>query len=199
MKAVNTQWTLTYDDTKLEYDPAYNMVDGMQTICPSAASDLMFNEIEGGLKGTFSKLNLITFDEGADLVSVTFKVIGTGVADVYLNVEYFTLAYTDLDGAVHNASIIDYGEIKDISAVPGFENAAISLATEINGSRIMGDVDGDGEVTIADATMIMKYIVSVETLNASQERVADVDGDGIVTIKDATNIQKYIVGMIDEF
>ena len=55
---------------------------------------------------------------------------------------------------------------------------------------ILGDVDGDGDVTVADATVIQRYVIKTDTI-AFDEKVADVDGDRIVTIVDATFIQRY--------
>ena len=60
----------------------------------------------------------------------------------------------------------------------------------------MGDVDGDGEVTVMDATLVQKYIVNLETLTDSQLKVADVNGDGEVSVLDATEIQKIVVNLV---
>ncbi len=57
------------------------------------------------------------------------------------------------------------------------------------------DVDGDGFVTIKDATFVQSYIgklISESELNMS---TANVDDDNLVTIKDATKIQ-MIVGKL---
>ena len=59
---------------------------------------------------------------------------------------------------------------------------------------LLGDVDGDGEVTIIDATYIQRVLADlpVQAYNAA---AADTDRDGEVTILDATNIQRYIAGL----
>lgn len=69
------------------------------------------------------------------------------------------------------------------------------------GETILGDVDGDGKLTVTDATYIQRYIVRLLndgddlgnglTFNLS---VADYDGDGIVSVNDATRIQLYLAG-----
>ena len=61
-------------------------------------------------------------------------------------------------------------------------------------SFILGDVDGDGEVTILDATFIQRYLASlyVESFNND---AADTDGDGEITILDATFIQRWLAGL----
>lgn len=59
---------------------------------------------------------------------------------------------------------------------------------------IYGDVDGDGSVTITDATIVQKASIGLVDLNEDQIKCADVTGDGRVSISDVTLIQKYIAG-----
>ena len=60
------------------------------------------------------------------------------------------------------------------------------------GSYLRGDADGDGEVTIADATVIQRTLANIPTPYIDK-KAADVDGDGM-NITDATNIQRYLAG-----
>ncbi len=62
-----------------------------------------------------------------------------------------------------------------------------------------GDVDGEGEITVKDATMIQKHIASIIDFDKEQKVIADVDGDKNVTVKDVTMIQKRCAGIIDTF
>lgn len=64
---------------------------------------------------------------------------------------------------------------------------------------LLGDVNGDGEITIVDATILQKYIVDQITLDDETLNVADVNKDGAVTVVDATLIQKFVVKLITEF
>ena len=59
---------------------------------------------------------------------------------------------------------------------------------------VLGDVDGDGEVTIIDATAIQRHLASIPTF-AYNEATADTDGDGEVTIIDATYIQRWLASL----
>ena len=68
--------------------------------------------------------------------------------------------------------------------------------SEYTPSAKIGDVDGDGEVTVMDATLVQKYIASLETLTDSQLNVADVNGDGEISVLDATQIQKIVVNHV---
>lgn len=63
---------------------------------------------------------------------------------------------------------------------------------EIKIPEIMADVDGDGTITIKDATAIQKALANILPLIKEQKPFADADGDGTITIKDATAIQKSL-------
>ena len=64
---------------------------------------------------------------------------------------------------------------------------------------IPGDVNGDGDVTIDDATLVQKYSADLEVLSPEQLAAADVNRDGVVNVVDATMIQKYVAEIIDHF
>lgn len=64
--------------------------------------------------------------------------------------------------------------------------------------QIIGDVNGDGSITVLDATTLQKYISGLVTLSDEQLALADTNGDGSVTVLDATAIQKYIAGLVTE-
>ena len=53
---------------------------------------------------------------------------------------------------------------------------------------LIGDVDGDGELTGQDSNMITRYLARFQTLDAAQKSRADFDGDGEITSYDATMI-----------
>ena len=55
-----------------------------------------------------------------------------------------------------------------------------------------GDVDGDGDVTIDDATLIQKAAIELVSFTNLQMQLADVNGDGRVSILDVTCVQKYL-------
>ena len=65
--------------------------------------------------------------------------------------------------------------------------------SETPSGAILGDADGDGDVTILDATCIQRALVG--SISDVDSAAADVDGDGDVTILDATFIQRYLVGV----
>ena len=60
---------------------------------------------------------------------------------------------------------------------------------------IRGDVDGDGEVEIRDATWIQRHVAEIDIPFEITKKPADVDGDGEITVMDATAIQYYLAHM----
>lgn len=62
------------------------------------------------------------------------------------------------------------------------------------GVQLLGDADGDGEVSILDATAIQRKDVLL-SVAYFDDAAADVDGDGDVTILDATFIQRFLAGL----
>ena len=66
-------------------------------------------------------------------------------------------------------------------------------------SRIKGDVDLDGEVTILDATVIQRVLAGmIEDADGLILRYGDIDGGGL-SIMDVTFIQRYLAQMNDGY
>lgn len=59
---------------------------------------------------------------------------------------------------------------------------------------LLGDVDGDREVTVTDVTGVVNIILGIPMTNAN-EKAADVSGDGEVTVTDATGVVNIILGI----
>ncbi|MBR5948051.1 MAG: choice-of-anchor J domain-containing protein [Clostridia bacterium] len=65
--------------------------------------------------------------------------------------------------------------------------------------ELIGDVDGDGEVTAADALLAMRHAMGLEELSEEQLARADADGDGEVTMFDCLLIQRRAMEIISAF
>ena len=57
---------------------------------------------------------------------------------------------------------------------------------------LYGDVDGDGKITICDATLIQRDKAKLMQLSTFQQELADVDSDSEVSVLDTTYIQMYL-------
>ena len=69
------------------------------------------------------------------------------------------------------------------------------LVIDAYGPYILGDSDGDGEVTILDATSIQRRLASLPLTRGFCRGAANVDKDGEVSILDATGIQRYLASL----
>lgn len=64
-----------------------------------------------------------------------------------------------------------------------------------SGVTYVGDIDGDGEITLKDHTAVKKHIIGIGAM--ADASLADVNGDGMISLKDTLLIKKAILGMID--
>lgn len=73
------------------------------------------------------------------------------------------------------------------------------LIDEILEVRLMGDVDVSGKVDTADAAVLLRGSVELETLTKEQELIADVNQDGSCSLDDAAKILQYVSEKIESF
>ena len=59
----------------------------------------------------------------------------------------------------------------------------------------IGDLDGNGKISAADARLALRASVGLETLNSAQKKAADIDGNGVITAADARLILRASVGL----
>lgn len=192
MKLINSQWTLTYDNSKLELDTS-----DPDTLMPNVSNFTPNVYSSSEVRGNFTNINLQNFSKGKDFVVANFKVKGSGVANVYLNVNILGIAYTENYESVETY-LVDEGVVKDVTKQPGFESETYTAVTSISSdSAVWGDVNLDGKLSIMDATVIQRYLSTDRTVKLSdlQLQIADTNGDGKVTIMDATVIQRRLAGV----
>lgn len=102
------------------------------------------------------------------------------------------------------ASVNKFGIVTAVSA------GTTKIKAEINGKaaectvtvtkadpsgRLLGDVNNDGVITLADATSIQKYLAQYLVFTSADLAVADVNSDGKCDIQDATIIMKFAAQM----
>ncbi len=64
---------------------------------------------------------------------------------------------------------------------------------------IYGDANCDCEVTAADAALVLRALVGLETLSETGTKNAKVAGQGTYSAEDAALILRYVVGLIERF
>ena len=96
---------------------------------------------------------------------------------------------------------LDGGDEKTIDTA--YKAVNYTLNEACNSKKIHGDVNGDGEVTITDVTLIQKYCAELETFSMVQKfnLLNNYNYDNATRfapkIDDATSLQKELIGLID--
>ncbi|MBQ6153213.1 MAG: dockerin type I repeat-containing protein, partial [Ruminococcus sp.] len=127
----------------------------------------------------------------------------------------FTITWKNDDGTVIDTTTVAKGDVpthadatKDATAQYTYtfagwtpEVVAVTGDAEYTATfdavkkTLLGDADGDGEVTVLDVTWIQRKLAMMAVSDTFDEKAADVDGDGEVTVVDATFIQRYLANM----
>ena len=76
---------------------------------------------------------------------------------------------------------------------------ALSAYSASAAGRLFGDVNGDGVVSISDATAIQRHLARSELIPDEYLPFAMVSDDDKLSISDATLIQMYVAKMIESF
>ena len=73
---------------------------------------------------------------------------------------------------------------------------SVIVLDDISTNDLLGDVNGDGRISLADCTMIRYYIIGKLELNEQQKKRADIFGDGVIGLRNASRIRDYILGKV---
>lgn len=64
---------------------------------------------------------------------------------------------------------------------------------------VYGDADGDGKVTLTDASAALKAALGIDKADDTLTKTLDVDGNGKLELTDVTYVLKYALGIISKF
>ena len=145
----------------------------------------------------------LTWDVGADS-GLRIKTDSESIlASVYIDDEYFGSIIES--NMVFHEGLLSIGKSELVGLSVGqhqiklvFDDGELELLLNITDKAhapvILGDADGDGELTIIDATSIQRHLASLST-KSFNATAADADKDGEVTILDATAIQRKLADL----
>lgn len=85
--------------------------------------------------------------------------------------------------------------INSLEAIAKADAKAIATALGLKLKTVPGDVNGDGEVDNADASVVLKYDAGLVDLTPEQLAAADINGDGKVDNQDVAEILKRDAGI----
>ncbi len=119
-------------------------------------------------------------------------------ADLVVTAQYeintYTVTFKDWDGTELKTQEVQYGGDAEAPADPtrtgytftGWDKAFTNIMADLVVTaqyEMLGDVDGDGNVSMADALTILR--MAMDILPVENQQIADVDGDGFITSMDA--------------
>ena len=143
---------------------------------------------------TLARAGSVTFaykawGEGSNYDVCVFSVDGTQKFS-YGNKQNNWITYTiQLAAGTHT---LEWAYSKDGSVNPTGDYFAIDNVS-FTGMTVPGDIDGDGEVGIADVADLVDLILS-GTATVQDYPAADVDGDGLITVADAADLLDSVLG-----
>ena len=94
------------------------------------------------------------------------------------------------------AVVTDHGDHKEYTAE--FINPAFEKQSKTTKGLMYGDVDLDGEITAADALIILRASAGLEEFDEMLKTLGDVDFDGSITASDALAVLRYSAGLSEE-
>lgn len=174
------------------------------------ATDIQARDLGG--KQIFTE-RLLEGDECAllDLMAIfetykTDKALGQYQAEAYAKIAALNVSsVTDVTTAAQKTLYSQVKQAKwDLLKTTDLEGIN-AILTSLNLEKItpaepqvtVGDINGDGEITLKDATLLLQHVNKVATLENSQLAAADINGDGEITLKDATLLLQYVNKIID--
>ena len=108
--------------------------------------------------------------------------------------------YTSIEVNDNESSYYTNGAWKKVSSSTSISgckigNATIKVYTNDITQPLYGDVNGDGVLTVADATLIQKYCAEFIIFTDEQLAIADINRNAKIEVGDATAIQRIVAGI----
>ena len=159
---------------------------------------LEFKVADDAAPGTYSIT--VTYDyENYDIYNydgepIEFAIQNGAVTVAAAQPEMHTVTFKDWDGTVLKTQEVQHGGDAEAPADPtrvgytftGWDKAFTNITADLVVTaqyEMLGDVDGDGNVSMADALTILR--MAMDILPVENQQIADVDGDGFITSMDA--------------
>lgn len=125
-----------------------------------------------------SAYNICNYSKPRAMYTFTLEVKKPG--STYINTtEHEIIIFDENDKSVSITELLD-------------TKTSVAVVGHIDKPELTGDVDGNGVLTVSDATLIQKYSASLAEFTDKQLKLGDVNGDGTVNVLDSTEIQKLI-------
>jgi hypothetical protein len=179
------------------YEIPLNLTEGSNAVDVRAedySSNSGISSITVELDTTPPILSLITYQEGAlsQVPGITLDGLALDAVSVTVDGNPVT-SFIPASGAwTHDVTLVTGVNTFTIVATDNFSRTDTLVVNIFH--RLLGDVDGDGDVDEADALLTAQYEAGVAALAPIQISAADVDINGVVDIKDVYAIRRVAAG-----
>lgn len=179
------------DEYEYHIDAIDRAIDGLR-------DSLFYDEEDEEYVETTVPLDLYLLQ---DLINQAWDILAPG--NCYDNTQHLydavVAAQADLDNDIYDnlsyhINTIEFAieEFYDYVYTTAEDTSFRNDETEILRPLRIGDTDGDGDISVRDATLIQKHVADLIFLSEDILILADTDGNEDVNVKDATAIQKYV-------
>lgn len=143
-----------------------------------SVSGLLKNEKGNQVVFAWANAEPISFTEQTELANITFKVNESVTENVPIGI---TVTALTNDGSVLVGDDVLAQKSKDGEIII------------VSGGALIGDADGNTEITASDATTILRHVANIELIeDVSLSENSDVDYNSDITVSDATAILRYL-------
>ncbi|MBQ9610633.1 MAG: cadherin-like beta sandwich domain-containing protein [Lachnospiraceae bacterium] len=137
----------------------------------------------------------------ASPVASTSTVSGAGKINLEKGTNYIKINVTSQTGLTRTYTLtVVRGKASDGSTNidntdTTTESPNNATETDSDVTKINGDINGDGKITVLDIVKIQRIIVGLDDLDDAMTKACDLNGDGKVTVLDIVKLQRHIVGI----
>lgn len=164
------------------YNPN-NWLKALYVVNDTTGIDLIKGFDGATVNWNLGTVNAKTFTVSATPVNSKAKISGTGKVTLKEGENKINVVVTAENGVKRTYAI----------------TVTVPKAPDLPSGAKLGDVDGDGKITITDALLIFKHKSGEKTLSADAQKAADTNKNGDVDIADSLLIFKYKSGEITTF
>ena len=106
----------------------------------------------------------------------------------------FTILKDTADGKYPVSISLHDGKKNLVNEEGSYVKAAYKAGEVEVVSGILGDINGDKDITIADVVLLNRYVLGKARLDSDKKKLADMNSDGDVTIGDVVLLNRQVLG-----